>query len=92
MDVHALDAARTVIRPLESIAADPSSRQCASDESRSAAGICEHDVHVHRGRESRHAAAMNWAALELVLDVEDAVVRRSRCSLDAERSLGAAAE
>jgi hypothetical protein len=92
MDVHALDAARAIVHPLEAIAADACALHRASDESRPAAGIREHDVHVHCGRESRHASAMKRTSLELVLDDEDAVVRRTRCALDTERSVGASTE
>ena len=92
IDVHALDAARAIVHPLESIAADGCSLHCASDESGPAAGLREHDVDIHRGREPRHASAMKRTSLELVLDDEDAIVRRTWCPADAKRSPGAPSE
>src|SRR5262245_29575920 len=86
IDVHALVGAHAVVGPRESIGADERLPHGTSDELWPLAAIRIHDLHVEDGREPSHAPASERPALELVLDDENAVLRRVWRAVDAERS------
>jgi hypothetical protein len=87
--MHALDRARTVVRPFESIGAEARRRRGPSDEMWTRVGIGAHEVHVVGAREAGHASAVKRTTLEFVLDDEDTVARRAVCRVDAAETLEA---